>query len=70
MLAESLDEEGDDAKEQEEMAVDTEDEDNEVKKVIQSTFHDIIQLGEEELMELLAELKDEADNDDYINTLR
>ena len=68
MLAESLDEEDDDVKEEEEMAVDAEDEDDEVKKVIQTTFHDIIQHDEEELMELLAELKDEAD-DDYIDTL-
>ena len=62
MLAESL---VDDV--EEEMAADAED--NEVKKVIQSTFHDIIQHDEEELMELLAGLKDEAGNDDYIDTL-
>ena len=37
MLAESLDEEDDDAKVEEEMAVDAEDEDDEVKKVIHST---------------------------------
>ena len=61
MLAESLDDD-----EEEEIAVDAED--KEVKKVIQSTFHDIIHYDEEELMELLAELKDEADNDGYINT--
>ena len=51
------------------MAVDAEDVDDEVKNVIQSTFHDIIQHDEEELVELLAELKDEADSDDYIGTL-
>ena len=69
MLAESLDEDDDDAKEEEEMDVDAADKDDEVKKVIQSTFHDIIQHDEEELMELLAELKDETDNDDNIGTL-
>ena len=51
------------------MVVDTEDEDDEVKNVIQSTFHDVIQHEEEELMELLADLKDEADNDGCIGTL-
>ena len=68
MLAEALDEEHDDVKEEEEMAVDAEDEEDEIKKVIQTTFHGIIQHDEEELMELLADLKDEAD-DDYIGTL-
>ena len=38
-----------------------------LKKVIQPPFHDIIQHDEEELMELVGELKDEADNDDYID---
>ena len=61
VLVESLDEEDSDVKEEEEMAVDAEDEDDEVKKVIQTTFPGIIQHDEE----LLAELKDETD-DEYI----
>ena len=68
MLAESLDGEDGDVKEDEEMAVDAENEDDTVRKVIQTAFHDIIQHDEGELRELLAELKNEAD-DDYIGTL-
>ena len=52
---------------EEEMALDGKDKDDEVKKAIQTKFHNIIQHNGEKLMELLAELKEEAD-DDYIGS--
>ena len=67
-LAESFDGEDGDVKEDAEMDVDAEDEDDIVKKVFQTAFHDIIQHDEGELRELLADLKNEAD-DDCIGTL-